>query len=103
VLCCAVQVNGKMRGTVEVSVGVDQAGAVAAALELANVQKQTEVCAHAGRYSTMEADICASVIYRLWIQMSCTQEVGCCRRAGHGSTAWHRFMGRDLHAWYHSG
>lgn len=38
-----LQVNGKMRGTVEVAVGIDQAGAVAAAMELANVQKQTEV------------------------------------------------------------
>jgi hypothetical protein len=32
-----------MRGTVEVPVGIDQAGAVAAAMELATVQKQTEV------------------------------------------------------------
>lgn len=43
VLNAVVQVNGKMRGTVEVAVGIDQAGAVAAAMELATVQKQTEV------------------------------------------------------------
>lgn len=38
-----MKVNGKMRGTVEVAVGIDQAGAVAAAMELANVKKLTEV------------------------------------------------------------
>jgi hypothetical protein len=38
-----LQINGKMRGTVEVAVGIDQAGAVAAAMELAKVKKQTEV------------------------------------------------------------
>jgi hypothetical protein len=32
-----------MRGTVEVTVGIGQAGAVAAAMDLANVKKQTEV------------------------------------------------------------
>ena len=36
-----VQVNGKMRGTVEVAAGVDQAGALSAALALATVQKAT--------------------------------------------------------------
>jgi leucyl-tRNA synthetase len=36
-----VQVNGKMRGTVEVAAGVDQAGALAAALALPTVQKAT--------------------------------------------------------------
>jgi hypothetical protein len=30
-------INGKMRGIVEVAVGIDQAGAVAAAMELENV------------------------------------------------------------------
>lgn len=32
-----------MRGTVEVAVSIDQAGALAAAMELPNVQKLTEV------------------------------------------------------------
>jgi len=36
-----VQINGKMRGTAEVAVGVSQEEAVAAALELPNVQKFT--------------------------------------------------------------
>ena len=36
------QVNGKVRGTVEVSVKVDQDGAVAAALSAPNVQKFTD-------------------------------------------------------------
>jgi len=41
-------VNGKMRGTVEVAVGIDQAGAVTAAMELANVKKLTEVRSERG-------------------------------------------------------
>ena len=41
-LCCGpLQINGKMRGTAEVAVGVSQEEAVAAALELPNVQKFT--------------------------------------------------------------
>ena len=39
---CSAQVNGKVRGTVEVPVGVDQAAAVAAALAMPNVAKFTE-------------------------------------------------------------
>lgn len=37
-----VQVNGKMRGTVEVAADVDEGGAVAAARELATVAKQLD-------------------------------------------------------------
>lgn len=37
-----VQVNGKVRGTMEVSVKVDEAAAVAAALEMPNIVKFTE-------------------------------------------------------------
>jgi leucyl-tRNA synthetase len=36
------QVNGKMRGTVELPKDVDQAGAVAAAVEVPNVKKFVE-------------------------------------------------------------
>lgn len=39
--CCA-QVNGKMRGTVEVGKDIDQAGAVEAAQQVANVKKFTD-------------------------------------------------------------
>lgn len=40
--CVWVQVNGKMRGTVNVSVDIDQDGAMQLAKGLESVQKQTD-------------------------------------------------------------